>query len=115
MKKIKTMITFAFVSCLAVSAISSNAFAGDVKNGKKVYDQNCAACHGVKGKGDGLAAAALKPKPNNFAKGVFKYGGKDADLEKLIKSGKGPMPKWSGVISDKNIKDVVSYIRTLKK
>lgn len=115
MKLFKTTVTIAFASCLGLSVLSSNAFAGDAKNGKKVYEQNCATCHGAKGKGDGVAAAALNPKPNNFSKGVFKYGSKDADLEKTIKNGKGSMPKWAGVVSDKNIKDVISYIRTLKK
>ena len=34
--------------------------------GKKLYNQMCAVCHGAKGKGDGVAGAALNPKPTNF-------------------------------------------------
>jgi mono/diheme cytochrome c family protein len=34
--------------------------------GKKLFDADCAACHGQKGKGDGPAAVALTPKPRNF-------------------------------------------------
>lgn len=34
--------------------------------GKTKYDMTCASCHGNDGKGDGVAAAALDPKPRNF-------------------------------------------------
>ncbi|MBI5030228.1 MAG: c-type cytochrome [Chloroflexi bacterium] len=35
--------------------------------GKQIYDEKCAACHGPTGRGDGVAAAALNPKPANLA------------------------------------------------
>ncbi|HEY3150819.1 MAG TPA: cytochrome c/FTR1 family iron permease [Candidatus Binatia bacterium] len=38
-------------------------------SGKKIYDENCAQCHGVSGKGDGPAREAMNPKtppPANF-------------------------------------------------
>ena len=34
--------------------------------GKNLYNQLCAICHGNKGKGDGLAGMTLKPRPANF-------------------------------------------------
>ena len=36
-------------------------------NGKAIYDTRCAFCHGVEGRGDGPAGAALKPPATNFA------------------------------------------------
>jgi high-affinity iron transporter len=33
---------------------------------KALYAQNCAACHGAQGKGDGPAAKGLDPAPSNF-------------------------------------------------
>jgi mono/diheme cytochrome c family protein len=32
-------------------------------NGQKLYNENCAACHGSKGQGDGESAAELDPPP----------------------------------------------------
>jgi mono/diheme cytochrome c family protein len=45
-----------------------------LEKGKASFAMNCAACHGAKGEGDGAAAAALNPRPRNFATDPFKYG-----------------------------------------
>ena len=42
--------------------------------GKSAFTVNCVPCHGEKGDGTGPAAAALEPKPRNFAKDEFKKG-----------------------------------------
>jgi len=34
--------------------------------GKKLYETNCAPCHGTKGDGKGPAGVALKPPPRTF-------------------------------------------------
>ncbi|MFN8674152.1 MAG: cytochrome c [Candidatus Sericytochromatia bacterium] len=113
----KKLFSMAFSAILASSLVFSTAAlaGGNAKDGKKIYDQNCTTCHGPKGKGDGAASAALNPKPRNFAEGKFKYGKTDAELVKFIKTGKGPMPPWGGVLKDKQIEDVLAYIKTLKK
>ena len=42
-----------------------------IAQGKAIYDDKCAACHGAGGKGDGVAASALNPKPANLADKTF--------------------------------------------
>ncbi len=44
--------------------------------GKVSFNLNCASCHGAKGEGDGVAAAALNPKPRNFTTDALKNGAK---------------------------------------
>jgi mono/diheme cytochrome c family protein len=94
---------------------------GDPKAGKAKYDANCVGCHGATGKGDGPAAAALNPKPGNFTDGKAMKTFSDKFLFDIIKDGgvsqkKSPiMPASSKKLSDKDISDVVAYIRSLAK
>ncbi len=58
-----------------------------VAKGKASYQTNCAACHGDRGLGDGVAAAALDPKPRNLVTGPFKNGIKPAQVFTTIEKG----------------------------
>jgi mono/diheme cytochrome c family protein len=39
-----------------------------IEQGKTLFDNNCATCHGGKGLGDGPAATTMTPRPQNFTK-----------------------------------------------
>jgi len=45
----------------------------DLKLGEKIYQENCAACHGDKGDGKGPQADRLSIKPRNFTTGIYKF------------------------------------------
>ena len=47
-----------------------------LNNGKQMYVNYCAPCHGVEGKGNGPAAAALKKQPTDLAVLSRNHGGK---------------------------------------
>lgn len=100
--------------------------AGDVAAGKAKYDMFCATCHGPAGKGDG-PAAPKDPVPRDFSKGEFKFdadkngkAGEDGDLKLVIKQGAAAfggnpsMAPW-GHLSDKDVEDVIAFVRSLKK
>ena len=113
--------SYAVITALVITSsllLSNSVLAGgkgNVASGKKIYEQNCATCHGMSGKGDSPIAASLNPKPRNFVEAKFKYGSDDASLHKTIANGKGVMPSWKAILKDKQIDDVISYIRTFKK
>ena len=48
---------------------------------------NCVPCHGEKGDGAGVAAAALNPKPRNFTTEPFKNGSKPEQLFQTLTTG----------------------------
>jgi len=116
----------ALTGCLMFVA---NSDATDTTAGKALYDGKgaCSGCHGTTGAGDGAAAAALNPKPANFASGAFRLDtdgdgniGTDTDIANVIRKGAASfggntaMPARAD-LSDKEVAELVSYIRLLKK
>jgi cytochrome c6 len=94
------------------AAISMAGAAGFAQSsGEAIYKANCQSCHGSSG----------TPSPG-IAKMMGVKAASDPDIAKLtaaqefdsIKNGKGKMKPFSGKLTDAQIKDVVSYFRTLK-
>ncbi|MBI4322646.1 MAG: c-type cytochrome, partial [Candidatus Omnitrophica bacterium] len=40
--------------------------------GRRLYEKQCASCHGLRGAGDGAAAYLLYPKPRDFTQNEFR-------------------------------------------
>lgn len=87
--------------------------AAAVAAGKKSAETNCVTCHGASGKGDGVAAAALTPKPANWTSAKVKAD-PDGVLFCKMSNGRGPMPPWKH-LPDKERWELVTYIRSLQK
>lgn len=84
-----------------------------IAQGEKVAKTNCVSCHGATGKGDGVAAAALNPKPADWTSSRVQ-GETDGELFWKISNGRGPMPPWKH-LPENDRWAVVRYIRSLKK
>jgi len=99
-------LTLAAALLAGVSLLSTPAKA-DVAAGEATFKAKCAGCHGADGKGKeamkttDLAAADVQKKS-------------DADLSGVITNGKGKMPPYKTLSADQ-VKDLVSYVRSLKK
>jgi mono/diheme cytochrome c family protein len=98
----------------------SNPHADDaaaIAAGEMLYQTNCASCHGEKGRGDGPAAAALDPKPQDLAANQPHLS--DAYMVWRISEGglmqpfNSSMPAWKSIFSQDEIWQMISYIRTL--
>src|SRR5271166_5255727 len=80
--------------------------------GADTYKAKCAMCHGA----DGLAAT---PMGKNMKILSFKdpamIKATDAQFIASTKNGKGKMPAYKGKLTDAQINDVISFIRTLQK
>lgn len=82
--------------------------------GKKLYTQMCAICHGNKGKGDGMAGMSLNPRPANFTKESVQAQTDGAIYWKLT-NGRSPMAGYKDILKDNQRWQLVNYIRTFKK
>ena len=95
---------------------------GDPVKGEATFKLYCAMCHGEAGKGDGVGAAALNPKPRNFTDKEEMAKISDKEVFTAIKSGgaavgKSPlMVAWGAILGDdQKIHDVAAYVRTFAK
>ena len=82
--------------------------------GAEIFKANCELCHGPQGHGDGIAGQSLEPKPRNLADLRATVG--DDFLFWRIHEGKSgtAMVAWNGILTDEEIWQIVSFIRTLK-
>jgi mono/diheme cytochrome c family protein len=51
------------------------------------YGARCAACHGERGRGDGIAAASLSPRPRDFTDPTWRANRTDAEIAAVIAGG----------------------------
>ncbi len=83
----------------------------DYEKTKQKYIANCSTCHGVEGRGDGVAAKAMKQKPRNFVLGDFKYGGTKEEIFATITKGIDgtPMPPWD-TLPEQDRRDLAQFV-----
>jgi len=88
--------------------------------GKRLYDKQCAACHGASGRGNGEAAYLLYPKPRDFVAAQYRLvstwerTATDEDLFRTISRGMpgSAMPSW-GHLSEEERWGLVHYVKSL--
>ena len=82
--------------------------------GRLLYQTNCAACHGTAGKGDGLAAFGLRPPPGDFTQHMVLGKHTDGQIYLWIRDGypNSAMPAWGQRLSDEQLWQLVTYLRT---
>jgi cytochrome c oxidase cbb3-type subunit 3 len=80
-------------------------------SGADVFQQQCAACHGADGKGHAYL------KTPNFRDRKIQASLTDKKMIETIKNGKQgtAMPSFADKLSDKEIRSVVTFIRSFKK
>lgn len=82
------------------------AHAADILRGKELYGQQCAMCHGVSG-------MAVLPGAPDFVRGE-RLMQPDILLLGQIRTGKGVMPGFQGILPDRDILSVIAFLRTLR-
>ena len=90
--------------------------------GEKIYQKNCAHCHGEEGDGKGHGYDAMYPRPRDLTSGMFKFRRTESgdaplrdDLVQMIRDGMPgtAMPPWGEVLSAEEIRHAAEYIQSL--
>ena len=80
----------------------------DAATGKKIFAENCAACHGNDAKGNQEMGAP------NLTDQIWLYGSDQATIVETIANGRaGVMPAWTGRLDPVTIKVLTVYVHSL--
>jgi mono/diheme cytochrome c family protein len=86
---------------------------------KRLYGTVCATCHGETGRGDGMAAANLNPKPRDYGDAAWQASVTDAEIRKTILEGglavgKSPIMPAQPQLADKPevLDELVKLVRS---
>ena len=108
----------ALVAAIFLAAAAPHAYAASTSaaSGAKLFATNCTGCHGANGAGQSgiFPSLAANPYVSGDAKRLIrtvKYGLTGKIVVKGVKYD-GVMPAWRGSLSDAQIADVITYIRT---
>ena len=84
---------------------SGTSHAADTNKGQQLFAANCAICHGQSGR-------SVMPGAPNFDRGEGLMR-PDFTLLASIRAGKNAMPAYQGLLADRDILDVIAFLRTL--
>jgi mono/diheme cytochrome c family protein len=110
----KTTSRIGTILVVAVTAAFTflSAAAQAQPEGESLYKAKCAACHGADGKGETTVGKANKVRDLGSAD-VQKQT--DDEIAGIINNGKAKMPAYGKSVKPEQVKDLVAYIRGLKK
>jgi mono/diheme cytochrome c family protein len=98
----------------AVLLTVQSATTAEFDQGKQLFNDKCAPCHGQDGEGNGPMAMAFSPKPVNFKDPKFWQGDVAQKITDTVNNGKGQMIPVS--LGDAEIKAIIDYMsHTFKK
>lgn len=90
---------------MAVGMAGREARAASPDRGQGLYTRHCAHCHGETGK-------PVWPGTPDFRRTAVLLR-PDAQLMAAIRRGKGVMPAYDGMLRERELFDLVAYLRTL--
>lgn len=83
----------------------SSSQGADIGRGQQLFATHCVICHGQGGR-------SVMPGAPNFDRGEGLLR-PDFTLLAAIRMGKNAMPAYQGILADRDILDVIAYLRTL--
>ena len=85
-----------------------NPAVAEYGQGKGLYEEKCASCHGTNGDGKGPVASIFSPGPSDFRTPGFWQGNVNQKITNTVENGHGPMPAID--LSPSQIKAIIDYM-----
>ena len=85
----------------------------DLAAGRRVFERRCASCHNSNGDGDTITASRFPYA--NLIDDKWRGDGSQASIEKQVREGHDPMPKFEGKLTNEEIRQAAGYVLALAK
>ncbi len=89
--------------------------AGAAQEARNTFNTLCSTCHGQSGKGDGIAAATLDPKPRNYTDKAWQASITDDQIKQTIVKGGAAMGKSALMPPSPQLADKPEVVNELVK
>jgi mono/diheme cytochrome c family protein len=94
-----------------------------IAEGRAIYRNYCASCHGVDATGKGPVSWALKNPPTDLTRIKREHGGFPSEKVRAIIAGDldlpvhgvKEMPVWGGILKDQELTNLVKYIESIQR
>ncbi len=112
MVALTTIASFALAIAYLLGSSSHAVSAAVAFDGASLYKSKCASCHALDGSGNTPAGKAAKLRDLRSAQ---VQALSDAQLTQIIGKGKGKMPGYEKGVGADGVKQLVAYIRSIKR
>jgi len=85
----------------------------DLMAGRMIFERRCVSCHGASG--DGKTITASRYVYANLIDGVWRSDGSQAAIERQIRYGHDPMPRFEGKLTDEEIRQTAAFVLELSR
>ncbi len=87
------------------ASYAGRTYAGDVKNGERVFDTNCATCHGVGGRSGGVGPSLVdENQRQDLARTIV-----------WIENPDPPMPRlYPSPLDEREVQDVAAFVQRIR-
>jgi mono/diheme cytochrome c family protein len=85
----------------------------DLAAGRMIYERKCVSCHGPRG--DGKTVTAGRYPYANLIDGSWRSDGSQEAIERQIRFGKDPMPRFQGKLTDEEIRQTAAFVLEMNK
>jgi high-affinity iron transporter len=88
----------------------------ELAEGRQLYENSCASCHGIAGKGDGPAGRGMNPAPPAIGDANAMSDVSPATMYRIVSVGIGgtPMPAYGATMTPEQRWNIVSYLLSLR-
>jgi mono/diheme cytochrome c family protein len=105
---------FAWLTLLSISVVGCrHPERTPVERGSGVFMRACAGCHGPDARGTHPAGFSVAPR--DLTDPALQTRLSDDAIRDQIRYGKGQMPPFGAALSDTEVSDVITFVRTLRR